>query len=68
MTVKTKEAVRLKGDPVTVILNVPVGVWALVPMVKVEVHLFSVGSGEQEAGEKEAEDWLGKPLAERETL
>ena len=56
LTVKLNDVVRLKGDPVTVMLNVPVGVWALVPIVKVEVHLFSVGSGEQDVGEKLADD------------
>ena len=70
VTVSVKAVVLFKGEPVTV-TAMPlslVGVWALVEIVKVDVQVFSVGTGEQDAGEKEAEDWLGKPLAERETL
>ncbi len=56
--------------PVTIIVDVPIGVTAEpteVLMVNVEVQVFSVDVGEQDAGEKLAVAPVGRPLADKAT-
>ena len=66
-TVNVKVEVLFEGDPSTVdpvTVISPVGVWVEVPMVNVDVQVFSVGSGEQLVGEKDLVILAG-PLAEK---
>ena len=70
VTVSVKAVVLFRGEPVTVMVLSPVGVWAPVEIVKVDVQVVgAVALGVHEVGEKLVVTcWLGRPLTEKETL